>query len=108
MSSATTDQRAMQNTIRAAVFPGPQKVEVMRRPRPALSSPRHVPVEVEACGICGPDLHIVEDPPGHPAMTGVVLGHEMVGRILEAGAAASGPDVGTRVVVSPNVACHHC
>src|ERR1700730_3615629 len=108
MSSASTDDRAARDTIRAAVFAGPGKVEVQRRPRPVLGSPSEVLVEVEACGICGTDLHIVEDPPGHPATTGVVLGHEMVGRIVEAGAAASGADVGTRVVVSPHVACHHC
>jgi threonine dehydrogenase-like Zn-dependent dehydrogenase len=108
MSSAGTDDRAAQDTIRAAVFAGPEKVEVQRRPRPVLGSPSEVLVEVEACGICGTDLHIVENPPGHPATTGVVLGHEMVGRIVEAGAAAPGADVGTRVVVSPNVACHHC
>jgi threonine dehydrogenase-like Zn-dependent dehydrogenase len=65
-------------------------------------------IEVEACGVCGTDLHIVENPPGHPATTGVVLGHEMVGTVVEAGVAASGVDIGTRVVVSPNVACHNC
>jgi threonine dehydrogenase-like Zn-dependent dehydrogenase len=75
---------------------------------PELAAPDEVLIEVEACGICGTDLHIVEDPPGHPGAPGVVLGHEMVGRIVEIGPQVHDLAVGQRVVVSPNVNCGSC
>jgi threonine dehydrogenase-like Zn-dependent dehydrogenase len=103
---STIDRQS--HLIRAVVFAGPDRVELQHRPRPGLASPSDVLVAVEACGVCGTDLHIVEDPPGHPATIGVVLGHEMVGRVVAVGPAATGVDVGTRVVVAPNVACHSC
>lgn len=104
MSTATVEQ----GTVRGAVFAGPGKVEVRRLPSPRLASDSDVLIAIEACGICGTDLHILEDPPGHPARPGVVLGHEMVGRIIEAGSAATGVAMGDRVVVAPNLACGSC
>lgn len=95
-------------TIRAAVFDGPERVKFCRRPRPALASPADVLIAVEACGICGTDLHILEEPPGHPATPGVVLGHELVGRIAETGPEASALATGDRVVVAPNISCGSC
>jgi threonine dehydrogenase-like Zn-dependent dehydrogenase len=83
-------------------------VELQTRPRPVLADPGDVLVQVEACGICGTDLHILEDPPGHPANQGVVLGHEMVGVVVERGPSALGVAVGDRVVVSPNLSCGSC
>ena len=78
------------------------------RPRPALASAADVLIAVEACGICGTDLHILEDPPGHPATRGVVLGHELVGHVAQAGPEARGVMVGDRVVVAPNISCGSC
>lgn len=94
--------------MKAAVFVAPGQVAVELRERPRLESEGDVLLEVEACGICGTDLHIVEDPPGHPADVGVVLGHEMVGRVVEVGGNVADLSVGVRVVLSPNVACGTC
>ncbi|MHB1988218.1 MAG: alcohol dehydrogenase catalytic domain-containing protein [Acidimicrobiales bacterium] len=95
-------------TMRAAVFAGPNRIEVLDRPVPVLALATDVLVAVEACGICGTDLHILEDPPGHPATPQVVLGHEIVGRIIRAGSETVGVGVGDRVVVSPNLSCRRC
>jgi threonine dehydrogenase-like Zn-dependent dehydrogenase len=92
----------------AVVFAGPGRLEVQRRPRPMLAAPTDVLVAIEACGICGTDLHITENPPGHPGLPGVILGHEMVGRVADVGPGGVGIEAGTRVVVAPNVACHSC
>jgi threonine dehydrogenase-like Zn-dependent dehydrogenase len=94
-------------TMRAVVFAGPGQLVIEDRAIPAVAADE-VLLEVEACGICGTDLHIVEDPPGHPAAPGVILGHELVGHVV-----ATGPQVydlveGARVVVSPNVSCWTC
>jgi 2-desacetyl-2-hydroxyethyl bacteriochlorophyllide A dehydrogenase len=63
-------------------------------------------VDVEACGICGTDVHIVEGtsrstPP-------VVLGHEYAGKIVELGKKVIGHAIGARVAVDPNIACGEC
>lgn len=63
-------------------------------------------VQVQACGICGTDLHIVEgtarsSPP-------VVLGHEFAGVVLDVAADASPIAVGSRVAIDPNIHCGEC
>lgn len=94
--------------MRAAVFTGPGELSVLSRPTPQIREPADVLIRVEACGICGTDLHILEDPPGHPAKTGVTLGHEIVGVVADTGPAAIGVTTGDRVVVAPNLSCGSC
>jgi threonine dehydrogenase-like Zn-dependent dehydrogenase len=98
----------MTSTMRAAVFSSPGHLTVETRDLPSLAAADDVLIEVEACGICGTDLHIVEDPPGHPATIGVILGHELVGHIVETGPQVHDLGPGARVVVSPNVSCGSC
>ena len=92
----------------AAVFEGAGRLAIRERPRPVLERPSDVVLDVEACGICGSDLAILAVPPGHPATPGVVLGHEMVGRVAQAGDEAGDLRPGDRVVVAPNVSCGAC
>jgi alcohol dehydrogenase, propanol-preferring len=64
-------------------------------PRPADGE---VQVEVEACGVCRTDLHVVQgDLPVHARE--VVPGHEVVGRIARLGSGVPGFRVGDRVGV---------
>ena len=70
--------------------------------------PGEVLVEIEACGICGSDLAILDVPPRHPATPGVVLGHEFVGRVTGLGQGARGVEVGARVIVDPDPKCGTC
>ena len=93
--------------MRAAVFQGEGRVAVEERAEPEPSSDEVV-VAVEACGICGSDVQILNVPPGHPATPGVVLGHEFVGRISALGPDVDGPPIGTRVVVDPDPKCGAC
>jgi propanol-preferring alcohol dehydrogenase len=81
-------------------------------PRPAIEGPLEpvdavVPepaadellVAVLACGVCRTDLHVAEgDLPVH--LPGVVPGHEVVGRVVAAGARAVGFAEGDRVGVA--------
>jgi threonine dehydrogenase-like Zn-dependent dehydrogenase len=94
--------------MRSVVFVQPGTLEVRDRVRAELVDPSDAIVQVEACGICGTDLHIVEDPPGHPGTPGVIMGHEFVGHVVEVGSTARGIAVGDRVVVAPNVSCASC
>lgn len=69
--------------------------------------PGELRVAVEASGICGTDVHIVsgEYPLAH---TGVTLGHEYAGSVVEVGPDVEAFSVGDRVVMDPNIPCRVC
>lgn len=94
--------------MRAAVFHGPGDLRVEERTEPRVERPHDVIIEVEACGVCGTDLQILNVPPGHPAAPGVVLGHEFCGRVVAVGQDARDVKVGERVVVDPDPKCGSC
>ena len=66
---------------------------------PGPLQPGWVRVSVEACGICGSDLHFFDG--DIPRPVGTSPGHELVGTVVDAPAGL--PDV--RYAVSPNVTC---
>ena len=67
----------------------------MERPIPR-PGPGQVLVKVGACGVCRTDLHILDGELDRPALP-LVLGHEIVGRVVALGAGASGLVPGQRV-----------
>ncbi len=91
----------------AAVFEGNGVLTLQERPVPQ-PVPGEVLVEVEACGICGSDLAILDVPPRHPGTPGVVLGHEFVGRVVALGQGVTSIEAGTRVIVDPDPKCGSC
>lgn len=58
--------------------------------------PDEVLVAVRACGVCRTDLHLVDGELPHPRLP-VIPGHQVVGRVVAAGAAVQWPPVGERV-----------
>lgn len=70
---------------------------------------RELPVDgirlrVEACGICGTDLHL--DP--ETADEASPFGHEVAGTILEVGPKVVGVEAGQRVILESATACGQC
>jgi 2-desacetyl-2-hydroxyethyl bacteriochlorophyllide A dehydrogenase len=94
--------------VRAAVLADVGTLRIEERVEPRLTDPDEVLIDVEACGICGTDLHILSRPPSHPANVGVVLGHEFVGRVADTGPSVTGFSPGDRAVVAPNLWCGEC
>ena len=92
----------------AGVFKRRGVLEIEDRPQPKGLAEDEVLLEVEGCGVCGTDLHILSDPPGHPATEGVILGHEIVGRIIDKGVEVREFAPERRVVVDPNLKCGIC
>lgn len=92
--------------MRAAVFYGADdlRVEEVERPSPA---PGEVLLQVERCGICGTDSHIVR---GHfPAPNlPLIIGHEFSGTIAEVGAGVMHVEPGDRATADINIACGTC
>jgi (R,R)-butanediol dehydrogenase/meso-butanediol dehydrogenase/diacetyl reductase len=86
-------------------------------PRPRLQSDNSVIAAVEGCGVCGTDVEEVQNGPkaipvGQPhPLTGcsapIVLGHEILGRVVDAGAATA-VRIGERVAVWPQIPCRDC
>lgn len=89
----------------AGVWSGLGRMEVVRRPlqQPARGETR---VRVEACGVCGSDLHIYRAP-GLVAK-GMTLGHEVVGMVESVGEDVPGWRPGDRVTVEPLLSCGRC
>ena len=60
--------------------------------------PGQVLIKVEACGVCRTDLHVVDGELRHPRAD-LIPGHEIVGKVVEAGARVDGFAPGQRVGV---------
>jgi threonine dehydrogenase-like Zn-dependent dehydrogenase len=93
--------------MRAAVYEGEGRLVIRDVPDPE-PAPDEVVIEVEACGVCGSDVQIINVPPGHPSTPPVIIGHEFVGRIHAVGSAVRDVALGARVVVDPDPKCGAC
>lgn len=93
--------------MQAVQLPRPREVTIGDLPSP-IPEEDHVLVAVEACGVCGTDLHIADGrfaPTPYP----IVPGHEFSGTVVALGSrVATGVEVGTRVAVDPSLFCGHC
>ena len=82
--------------MRAAVLRKPHLPLVLEeRPVPA-PGPGEILVRVRACGVCRTDLHIADGELPEPKLP-LVLGHQVVGVVVEAGPEVQGLRVGDRV-----------
>jgi threonine dehydrogenase-like Zn-dependent dehydrogenase len=94
--------------MKAAVFHRKGELRVEEHVEPKVEGPDDVIIEVEACGVCGTDLQILNVPPGHPATPGVILGHEFAGHAVAIGPNVRDLQIGQRVVVDPDPKCGKC
>lgn len=87
--------------MRTVVFekPGQIKVTQLADPTPG---PSDVILRVEACGICGTDLHLLQGDVSQASYP-VVPGHEFCGEVVAAGRAVRNVKVGDFVAVDPNL-----
>lgn len=86
--------------MKALIYLGKERFEYRDAPDPVLRDGCAI-VRVEACGICGSDMHGYhgDDPRRIPPM---IMGHEA------AGVVETGPLAGRRVAVNPFLFCGHC
>lgn len=80
-------------------------------PAPRLRGPRWVKVATKLSGICASDMHAIRlegslDSPLAPFVSfPMVLGHEIVGTVVEVGAAVERVRVGDLVTINPMLSC---
>lgn len=94
--------------MRAVVFEKEGVYGIREVEKPSIAKPDQVLVKVEACSICGTDVHITAVPPNYIATPGTILGHEFCGRIVEIGSGVQNLKVGDRIVANPNNYCGTC
>jgi threonine dehydrogenase-like Zn-dependent dehydrogenase len=103
--------------MNAVVLERPETMTWMDVPRPVLTDPAHVLIQVGTCGICGSDLRYyrgenpwalhtlgrhVDNPPN------IILGHEFAGTVVEVNDSAYEPLLGKRVGAQPFRVCGTC
>src|SRR5947209_6622364 len=100
--------RAMVLHQQAPIDTRPLRREEVPEP---VAGPNDIVVQVEACGICRTDLHVVEgDLP--PEKLPLIPGHQVVGKVLDRGAEARRFKTGDRVGIAwlrgTDGTCRHC
>ncbi len=93
----------------AVFYQGPVRtIRLVDVPEPALPGPDWVKLRTIYCGFCGSDLNLIllHDSPTASPFTSFpcITGHEIVGEVVESGA-ATGFKAGERVVVNPILGC---
>ena len=90
--------------MRAVIFQGAGRLAPADVPRPAAGAGELL-LRLRGCGLCGSDIAKLADP---AARVPAVLGHEVVGDVVEAGEGVGGFAVGDRVVAAHHVPCGEC
>jgi 2-desacetyl-2-hydroxyethyl bacteriochlorophyllide A dehydrogenase len=92
--------------MKAVVIEEPNRVAVKQIADPT-PNPTEAVVKVEACGICGTDIHVLRGefaPTRYP----IVPGHEFCGEIVAIGGDVRNLKVGEFVAVDPSLFCGRC
>ena len=90
--------------MRAAVLQADGRVVAADWPQPRIG-PGELMLRVRGCGLCGSDIAKAVD---GAVRTPAVLGHEVVGEVVEVGAGTLGFGRDDRVVVAHHVPCGEC
>jgi len=91
--------------VRAAVSTATEPwLAIEELPDPA-PGPGELVLRVDACGVCGSDLHMAHSLADHP---GIVFGHEFCGTVVALGSEVAAYREGDRVVGYPLVGCGRC
>lgn len=93
-----------------SIKPGIKEVNCIEHPQPFIERPTQVKLEVLEVGICGTDRELVSGeraraPRGEDYL---ILGHEMLGEVVEVGKAVTTFKVGDLAVVTVRRGCNHC
>ncbi|HEX4736226.1 MAG TPA: zinc-dependent alcohol dehydrogenase [Allosphingosinicella sp.] len=93
--------------MKALVWHGKQDIRCDNVPDPEIEDPKDAIIKVTSCAICGSDLHLFHN--YIPAMMpGDVVGHEMMGEVVETGSEVSKLKKGDRVVIPFTINCDEC
>lgn len=94
--------------MKALVWHGKEDIRCDTVTDPGIEHPRDAIIKVTSCAICGSDLHLFHNM--IPAMLpGDIMGHEMMGEVVEVGKGLDGKlGIGERIVVPFTIVCGEC
>ncbi|MGI8772698.1 MAG: galactitol-1-phosphate 5-dehydrogenase [Acidobacteriaceae bacterium] len=92
--------------MKALVLSAYHHLELAEVPSP-VAGPQEVLVRVEACGICGSDVHGYDGSSGR-RIPPIIMGHEAAGVVAAVGEDVRGFEPGDRVTFDSTVYCGHC
>lgn len=87
--------------MKALVYVGTESIEYRDEPAPIEPDGRQVLLNIDACGLCGSDMHAYHGLDSR-RVPPLILGHEATGVIQ------NGPRTGERVIVNPLITCGTC
>ena len=93
--------------IKAVQIVKPNELRIIEMDMPRIDEKNNVLVKIKAAGICGSDVGIYHGT-NAAATYPRVIGHEMVGEVVETGPSAKKVKVGDRVIIDQVTACGHC
>ena len=85
----------------------PEELRIIEMDMPQIDEENNVLVKVKASGICGSDIGIYHGT-NAAATYPRVIGHEIVGEVVETGPSAKKVKIGDRVIIDQVTACGHC
>jgi threonine dehydrogenase-like Zn-dependent dehydrogenase len=93
--------------MKALVWHGKQDIRCDDVPDPEIEDPKDAIIKVTSCAVCGSDLHLFHNMiPG--MKPGDIIGHEMMGEVVETGSAVGKLKKGERVVIPFTINCDEC
>jgi threonine dehydrogenase-like Zn-dependent dehydrogenase len=93
--------------MKALVWHGKEDIRYDTVPDPEIENERDAIIKVTSCAICGSDLHLFHN--FIPAMMpGDIVGHEMMGEVVETGKGVTKLTKGERVVIPFTINCDEC
>ena len=93
--------------MKAVQIVKPNELKIIDMPKPEINEHDNVLVKIKASGICGSDVGIYHGT-NAAATYPRVIGHEIVGEIVEVGSNVKTRKVGERVIIDQVTACGHC
>ncbi len=90
--------------------PGSKEIKIIDRDEPMLTAPDEIKIKITQIGICGTDREIAhggraDAPPGSAEL---VLGHEMIGKVVEIGSNVKKVVVGDHALFTVRRSCGEC
>ena len=93
--------------MKAVQIVKPNELKIIDMPKPAIDQENNVLVKIKASGICGSDVGIYHGT-NAAATYPRVIGHEIVGEIVEVGSNVKNKKLGDRVIIDQVTACGEC
>jgi fructokinase len=92
--------------MKALVLTAEHSLRLEDRPMPVCAAPDQVVLRVVQTGVCGTDRGVLLGK--FLAETGVIMGHEAVGEVVQVGSGVTMVQPGSRVIANPTLYCGRC